>query len=190
MSRRAMHIIGLLLGLVLAGCVVAAAAAFDQAQRTETRRQADRVRSDAEIARVARRVFRLEAPTEAELRTIVIRRLRVCARDRQCRALFTATAPPGPPGERGMRGRTPGRKQVLAAVQRYCARHNRCRGAPGSSGGRGKRGVPGESIQGPPGAQGEAAPGPTDEQIAAAVREYCTARRGNCTLFPLPKLLP
>jgi hypothetical protein len=110
------------------------------------------------------------------------------------------------PGKQGERGPGPTDAQIAVAVNDYCALHDNCAGTPsktqvtaavhafcsagacrGSSGTPGPEGRPGASgssgasgAPGQPGASGAAGPGPTDDQIAAAVAAYCTAH-GNCT---------
>lgn len=96
---------------------------------------------------------------------------------------------PGADGQDGARGRPgdpgpgPSDEQVAEAVLDFCAAHADCRGAPGTDGQTvvgpagpegasivGPQGPPGETVVGPPG------PGPTAEQIAQAVADYCAAR--------------
>lgn len=66
----------------------------------------------------------------------------------------------GKPGENGEDAPAPSREQVLSAVVEYCSTHD-CRGEDG------------QSITGPRGEPGRA---PTEEEIAVAVANYCTAR--------------
>jgi len=71
----------------------------------------------------------------------------------------------------GRCGKRPTQAQVRAAVAAYCS-GGTCTGPAGKNGTNGKDStVPGP--QGPQGATGPQGPGPTDEQIAAAVRDYC-----------------
>lgn len=75
---------------------------------------------------------------------------------------------------------TPSKTQVTAAVHAFCSA-GACRGQSGTRGPVGRSGSPGASgSSGAAGSQGPAGPGPTDDQIAAAVAAYCTAH-GNCT---------
>lgn len=157
MSRRSFYALGLALGVLLAGTITLAYTALRSANRTETRRQDDQVRSDADIARVARRVFDLEAPTPKQLRVIVFRRLQVCARDARCKALFSSTAQRGKTGERGRRGAR-GRTGATGATGRRgrtgaTGRSGRSvQGARGPQGATGRTGATG--AQGAPGAPG------------------------------------
>jgi hypothetical protein len=82
------------------------------------------------------------------------------------------TGATGPPGEAG---RPPTAVEVAQAVSDYCGLTD-CTGPAGVDGTDGLDGAPG--AQGPPGeqgVQGPAGPAPTQEQVAAAVAEYCTA---------------
>jgi hypothetical protein len=86
---------------------------------------------------------------------------------------------------RGADGASASSTQVSAAVSRYCT-GGRCRGASGSPGADGQDGAQGEpGADGQPGPQGERGPGPTDEQIAAAVASYCA--EGRCQGPPGPQ---
>lgn len=68
---------------------------------------------------------------------------------------------------------TVSRSQVAAAVADYCA-GGLCQGKDGTNGGPGADGTDGTSgTDGTDGADGAPGPGPTDEQIAAAVEAYC-----------------
>lgn len=82
----------------------------------------------------------------------------------------------------------PSEEQVIQAVVAYCS-GGQCEGPAGPSGAAGEPGDPGDPGQaGEPGAAGEEGapgqagspgapgPGPTDDQIAAAVDAYCSAR--------------
>lgn len=74
----------------------------------------------------------------------------------------------------------PSQTQVLAAVQAYCAT-GVCKGAAGASGRPGQPGASGApGASGQPGPQGDTGPGPTDEQVSAAVAAYCSAH-GDCS---------
>lgn len=63
--------------------------------------------------------------------------------------------------------------QVAAAVATYCDMRGDCRGPEGEAGQDGQPGQPGQD-----GAPGQDASPPTDEQIAAAVITYCDAHDG------------
>ena len=87
----------------------------------------------------------------------------------------------GPPGP------GPSTGQVIVAIQAYCIAHGQCRGpegrastVPGPTGATGAPGadstIPGPTgPTGPAGKDGDRGPGPTDEQIAQAVADYCAA---------------
>ncbi|HEY9353418.1 MAG TPA: hypothetical protein VIP28_09220 [Nocardioides sp.] len=68
---------------------------------------------------------------------------------------------------------TVSRSQVAAAVADYCS-GGLCRGKDGTNGGPGTEGTDGaDGANGANGTDGAPGPGPTDEQIAAAVEAYC-----------------
>lgn len=68
---------------------------------------------------------------------------------------------------------TVSRSQVAAAVADYCA-GGLCQGEDGTNGGPGADGTDGtDGANGTNGTDGAPGPGPTDEQIAAAVEAYC-----------------
>ncbi len=157
----------ILLGLLLAGSVGAAVISVMQSKATEQNRQADRVRSDAEIARVARRIFKLESPSPAEISRRVVAALKTCASDPACRSEFTAIAPQGPRGPAGPRG---------ASGARGTAGPTGPRGPAGPTGPPGLEGATGPP--GPPGARGAAGATTTD-----VLTELCA--RANAVLRPL-----
>lgn len=119
------------------------------------------------------------------------------------------TTPPGAPpatavpGSVGPRGPGPTDAQIAYAVAAYCTAHDGCTGIPspaqvraavsafcatgvcrGAAGPTGASGQPGPSGSpgptGAAGASGSPGPGPTDDQVSAAVNAYCAAH-GDCT---------
>jgi hypothetical protein len=108
-----------------------------------------------------------------------------------------APGPSGPPGPKGEQGPGPSAEQIDLAVTSYCSGHDGCTGTPtraevasavtaycatgvcvGPSGSTGPSGAAGKNgNDGQTGAQG---PGPTDDQVQAAVVAYCAAHSG-CT---------
>lgn len=164
MRRQGTQILVLLIvGVLLAAAVGGAVIAVVQTRAYEQNRADDRVRSDAEIAKVARRVFRIEQPTPAEIRRGVMTALTACAQNTSCRERFRDTAPRGRRGARGPRG-----------VQGP-------RGPAGPSG----PGIPGPTgdpgAQGPPGPPGE--PGTAGASTEDVIAELC--RRAPALLRPL-----
>lgn len=164
---------GLLLASTLGGVLYAVA----QSARTEHRRQRDRVRSDAEITAIARRVFKLEAPTDRQIRARVVRALKTCERDRECRDALRSSALRGLRGPRGSRGPIGPRGPRGAP------------GRPGSSaprsegpGARGPRGRPGAT--GPPGPQGPPGPSGISPAVDDVIHALCQRSLG-----PLAHLL-
>lgn len=129
MSYRRARAVAVLLGLALALVFVLAGYAVLSSRTVHN----DQVRSNAEIAAVARRVFAVEKPTDAEVIRRVLLALKKCADDAACRIAFAKAAPRGRPGVRGPRGR---------------------QGATGAQGPRGPRGFAGQGIQGEQGPQG------------------------------------
>lgn len=110
----------------------------------------------------------------------------------------TLPGAPGPKGAAGARGPGPTATQVSDAVAVYCAGHDGCTSGPtaaqvavairGFCAAGQCRGAPGDDATGAPGAAGQpgqngrdgaAGPGPTDDQLAAAVVSYCSAH-DNC----------
>jgi len=137
MSSRTARIIAVLLGLLLGVAFLIAGAAY----RETVGLQKDRVRSNADIQRIARQVF----PSEREGRRQLLDAVRMCAADAECTALFRDLAPRGMAGPQGARGRAgaPGRT-----------------GRTGARGWRGRTGIPGPmGPAGPPGARGPAGRG-------------------------------
>lgn len=120
-----------------------------------------------------------------------------------------APVEPGPPGATGAPGPGPTNSQVSLAVANFCASGNcqgpgpspaqvaqavalYCNQRGQCQGPAGPQGKPGQNATGAPGATGAAGspgadstvpgpqgPGPTDQQIADAVNNYCT-NHGNC----------
>jgi len=82
----------------------------------------------------------------------------------------------------GPKGNNASAAQVAEAVASYCNSRGECRGpegAAGSPGQDGAQGIQGEpGGQGPTGEQGVQGPGPTDDQVATAVANYCSTRDG------------
>lgn len=110
---------------------------------------------------------------------------------------------PGPTGPAGAQGPGPTDAQVAAAVSLFCASHSNCTGTPsqaqvaaavrayctdgactgpkGSAGSSGVAGAAGAAgATGQAGAGGAQGPGPTSDEVAAAVAAYCSAH-GDCT---------
>lgn len=106
-------------------------------------------------------------PTTAEVRRAV--------------AAYLTTNPPRP-------GRAPTEAEIAAAVAAFCAA-GACEGEVGPAGSTGPVGPPGPQgetgAQGPVGEQGPQGPGPTDEQLAAAVADFCAD--GRCVGEPGPQ---
>lgn len=168
MSRRRVYLLASLLGALLALATAGTVAALLVSADTRN----DQVRSDAEIARIARRVFCNEDPAVCRRRsqTSIKQAIALCAADPECvragRELFgpsrarllaharlAARAAPGPRGDRGSRG-LPGP-----------------RGRPGVRGARGPRGLPG--AKGPPGPAGPRGPAGIDAEPGQFVVELC-----------------
>lgn len=144
-----------ILGVGLAAAVGGSLYAVVQSSKTESRRVKDRVRSDRDIAQVARRVFKLEAPSDADISRRVVVALKACGRSAECRELFATVAPRGPRGARGPRGRRGprGERGATGPVGRPG------RSVPGPRGRRGETGAQGPvGPQGPPGERGERGP--------------------------------
>lgn len=151
MSYRSAQLASVVVGLLLALAVIGASVAVFQ---TRGLRQ-DRVRSNADIAAIARRVFKIEQPSPRELSVRIVAALKVCADDKACYAAFRDAAPRGrrgPQGRRGVQG--PRGPQGVAGTA-----------AKGIQGERGPQGRTGNS--GPTGAKGE--PGATGPQGPAGV---------------------
>ncbi len=130
----------LLVGTFIALALGLGGYAINQNRATAATQRNDQVRSDADIAAVARRVFRLESPTPAQLNAAVMAALRSCSKDAACTARFRKSAPRGLPGPRGSKGPR-GARGTRGTT-----------GARGAKGGRGARGPVGP--EGPPGARG------------------------------------
>lgn len=134
MSQRKAYVIAALMGTLLAALSVFAVLAYASAHTT----QKAQMRSDAEVAAIARRVFRIESPTRAQFNEQLFNALKRCAGYKPCLDLFVATAPPGARGPRGPRGP---------------------QGRPGANGTDGKgstgpQGRPGRTVRGPRGIPG------------------------------------
>jgi hypothetical protein len=187
MSRRRQYIIAAILGSLLAVAVSAAVLAYDKARDTEQQQRKDRVRSDTEIARIAREVFRNETAQQRQLRLqlAATEAIAACALSPRCVSA-------------GRRVFAPSRARLLAHARKaaidYC-RRNRCRGrdgrdsavrhvtkvlnrpVPGPPGPSGRRGPPGrDGAPGRAGARGPAgppgAPGATTQTVLA---ELCAS---------------
>jgi hypothetical protein len=85
----------------------------------------------------------------------------------------------------GPSGPEPNSLQVAAAVVTYCDNRGECRGPTGETGDVGTAGPDGsdgvdgqDGSDGASGSDGQQGPGPTNEQIAAAVESYCAAHGG------------
>lgn len=147
-DRRASVVAGVL-GLFLALIVAGLAFTIYYAVGTEAKRQRDRVRSDAEIAKVARDVFALAQPTPAEFNRRIKIALQRCGAQPDCRDIFATVAPRGHRGRTGLRGR---------------------RGPQGLRGQRGPVGPRGRAVRGPTGPPGPTGtPGPIGPQGAPGV---------------------
>lgn len=190
-DKRTRHIIVVLVVLLLISASVTAWALLSWAQDKEEQAQAgEAVVSDVKAA--------CKNPDLKKQLEEVVRG--ACATADKAAAVISQ-GPQGDPGEQGEQGPPPTAAQVLTAVSAYCsggacspsgptqqqvntavARYcngNNCTGPKGDPG-EDATGEPGEPGQpGAPGAQGEQGPGPSDEQIAAAVDTYCAG--GNCT---------
>jgi hypothetical protein len=172
MGRRTMFTVVFLIGTLVAGSFAIAIYSAASVSAVDTARKKDRVRSDHDIAQIARRVFGIEQPTDAEAKARVLEALQFCARDTDCRKVFATvgaagprgprgapgpTGPAGPPGERGPRGR---RGQARTGP----------RGAVGPTGARGAPGPTGPAGPlGPLGPVGPIGPIPTPQQIQQAL---------------------
>jgi hypothetical protein len=168
----------LLIGTFITICIGISAYALLQTSATESRRRSDvalnrkdRTRSDAEIATIAKRVFKLERPTTAELNDAVIVALRSCSRQAMCRSAFMDAAPRGRRGPTGAKGAT-GARGVAGA--------DGSRGAAGRTGKTGAKGATGP--QGPAGPQGAAGlPASTAALLAELCRRAPVLRPLLCT---------
>lgn len=149
MSYRRAQVVAIALGMLLALAVLGALYAVVETSRANGRQ----VRSNAEIASVARRVYKIEAPTEKEVIGRVLKALVTCSKDDGCRTAFAASAPrglPGPTGRRGPKGSTG------ATGARGPQGLTGQRGATGKQGARGPAGPVGPmGPVGPAGPQGE-----------------------------------
>ncbi len=177
MDKKTSQIIAAVIGIVLAIAVSVAMFAY-----TESRQVArDQVRSNAEIARIAERVFRKEetkAQRQARIAGAAKEAIISCGADAECitvgRDLFG-----------------PSRARLLAharrAVEQHCASLGGCKGERGFTGQQGPRGQTGaqgpqgqRGVTGPQGKQGPAGtpgtPGPIGEAGATVdqvIEELC-----------------
>lgn len=89
-------------------------------------------------------------------------------------------------------GKRPTRAQVAVALRDYCAGRAQCLGPAGADGQDGADGTDGtDGEDGQDGATGPQGPGPSAEQIATAVAEFCG--EGNCdgeSAFPFEFTFP
>ena len=76
LTRRIVLAFGLMLGLLAVAAFIFASYAIDDVR--------DDRRTNREIADVARRIFRIEQPTNRQLQRRVMRALEICARDPRC----------------------------------------------------------------------------------------------------------
>lgn len=76
LTRRVVIAFGLMLGLLLAAGILSVADRFDRFE--------DQRRTEAEVAAIAKRVFRIETPTDRELQSRVMRALEICAQEPDC----------------------------------------------------------------------------------------------------------
>jgi hypothetical protein len=148
------------IGIVLAACLSVAVYSVSRTNAIDSARKGDRVRSDTEIAKVAKRVFNIEQPTAGELKRGVLSALAFCAKDRECAARFAKVTP-------GIRGKTGPRGQAGPSGLQGLRGQRGLRGPVGPRGRsrRGPRGEPGpvgaSGPQGPAGSPGAAgAPAP------------------------------
>lgn len=135
----------LLVGTSITAAVGLAGYAIVKTRGTERKVVVERKRSDAEIARVARRVFKLESPpTTAALNKAVIHALKVCRSDTSCRKAFMDAAPRGRRGVAGAKGPTgsTGAKGAMGPSGRRGATGPRGpQGAAGTAGSQGQQGA-------------------------------------------------
>ncbi len=153
MSYRQAQLASIVIGLILAVGMAAGAYAVIKT-RTVQRAQ---VRTDAEIAQIAKRVFRLEQPTQEQASRRVIVALKLCAEDAVCTRAFRNAAPRGRRGPTGARG------------------PQGARGAAGARGPQGLQGPAGRGSRGPTGAAGpQGAPGVNGTSPTATIPEPAT----------------
>ncbi len=161
----------LLIGLLMTACFGASGYAVYTAWQGESARIADRVRTDGDIADIARRIVRIEQPTTKQLNSSVIAALRSCRQEPACRKAFMDAAPRGRRGADGRRG-AEGRRGATGA--RGASGQTGARGATGQTGAAGARGPVGPrgpaGTRGPTGAAG--APGP-QASPGSVIAEIC-----------------
>lgn len=155
MSYRRAQLISAVIGLLMAAAVCVAGFAFYQSRGVHR----DQVRSDSEIAAIARRVFNIERPTDSQRSKNIISALQFCERNAACTKALRKVLPPvsaGPRGPTGNRGPV-GPRGIT--------------GAPGKSvpGPRGEKGADG--AVGPAGAKGDT--GPAGPSVTVTVPAPC-----------------
>lgn len=155
MSYRRAQLISAVIGLLMAAAVCAAGFAFYQSRGVHR----DQVRSDAEVAEIARRVFDIERPSTSQRSKNIIDALRFCEKDSACTKALRAALPTGVRGARGPKG------NIGAQGPRGIT------GAPGKSvpGPRGEKGADG--TPGPAGAKGDT--GPAGQSVTVTVPPTC-----------------
>lgn len=84
----------------------------------------------------------------------------------------------GEQGVQGKPGANPSQQDIEDAVAAYCNANGECQGPAGDDGKQGETGKDGEDST-VPGPKGDTGPGPTQEQINAAVSSYCGSH--SCT---------
>ena len=144
MSYRAAQIVAAAIGILLAIAVSVAVLAYTEAQQAQSNQE----RSDAEIARIARVVFRQETDAQRLVRIqgAAKEAIEACAFDAEC-------------VRRGRELFGPSHARLLAharrAVLEHCASIGGCVGERGPAGARGPRGRSGSNgARGPAGPQG------------------------------------
>jgi hypothetical protein len=169
MGRRSMFLSVFAIGLLLAACLGVAAYGVSRANQVDESRREDRVRSDHDIAQVARRVFKIEQPSEAEVKARVLSALLFCAKSTECRKVFATVGAAGPRGPRGRQGPRGERGPVGPQGPRGATKSGP-RGPAGARGARGPAGATGANgPAGPLGGIGPVGPGPTEEQVQGAL---------------------
>ena len=118
MSARTARLVAVAIGGLLALAVGGAVIAYDKAAQTDLDRKRDKVRTDAEIARIARQVFRMETADQRRTRIqgASIEAIRACARSTECTAL-------------GRQVFGPSRARLLAHARRAWLNHAPATGA-------------------------------------------------------------
>jgi hypothetical protein len=173
----------LLIGFAITAAVGVSSLAMVQVAQTKHRVARDRVRSDAEIARIARKVFPHETKAQRAARIARLGKeaIKVCAGDPECVALGRALF--GPSHARLMAA-------ARRAAREVCA-HDACRGStgargrPGRNGARGHRGKTGKTgangATGATGAKGDTGAAGRDGASAQDVlTELCVRLHRRC----------